>query len=72
MFDGKPLNYYFENAFKLFARAVTMNSKNTIALNSIAVLLYDHYQKAQDKDYLFNLLVAVFMEYLEKKMNYYR
>ncbi len=54
--EGKPLEYYFENAFRLFASVVKKDSKNTIAVNSIAALLNDHYQKAQDEKYLSNLL----------------
>ncbi len=60
--DGENLQSSFENAFKLFARVIDKDPKNTIAINSIAALLYDHYQKTEDKEYLSSLLSQNFGE----------
>lgn len=58
--DGKNMKYYFENAFDLFARVVNKYSQNTMGLNSIAALLYDHYKKEKNEEYLLGLLKHYF------------
>lgn len=58
--DGKNMKYYFENAFDLFSHVVNKYSQNTMGLNSIAALLYDHYKKEKNEEYLFGLLKHYF------------
>lgn len=56
----KNMKYYFEAAFDLFASLVNGQKKNTIGLNSIAALLYDHYKKEKNEGYLSGLLNQYF------------
>lgn len=76
--DGKSMKYYFESAFELFARLVDKYPRNTMGLNSIAALLYDHCKKEKNEEYLFGLLKQYFGKWdiinentIEKVVNHF-
>ncbi|MDE6926571.1 MAG: DUF2971 domain-containing protein [Acetatifactor sp.] len=54
--NEKSMKYYFEKSFRLFARIVKKHPDNTMGLNSMAILLYDHYKKEKNEEYLSTLL----------------
>lgn len=66
--DEKSMKFYFEKSFRLFAQIVRKQPDNTMGLNSLAILLYDHYMKEDDEKYLLTLLKeCLSMEYSESE-----
>lgn len=66
--EEKSMKYYFEKSFRLFARIVRKQPENTMGLNSLAILLYDHYKKEKNETYLLALLKeCLCLEYSESE-----